>query len=73
MSDRFITMQEVCERTTFCETWVRKMVNAQKFPAPKKVGQRAIRFLESEVSSWLKNPDYIGNEANQSNPPIPAS
>ena len=73
MPDRLITMKQVCEYTTFSETWIRKLVQHGKFHKPKKVGERAIRFLESEVNEWVQNPSYIGDEARQADRPSPAS
>ncbi len=63
MTDRFITMKEVCKCTTFTDVWIRKLVKDKKFPAPKKVGERAIRFLESDVQNWIQSQPYVDEDS----------
>jgi prophage regulatory protein len=46
-------MAEVCDKTGLGETCIRTMVAAGTFPAPFKIGQRAIAWLEADVDRWI--------------------
>ncbi|WP_234282510.1 helix-turn-helix transcriptional regulator [Klebsiella quasipneumoniae] len=50
---RFIRLPEVLERTGFCKAWIYRLISRGQFPAPIKLGDRAIRFVESEVDEWI--------------------
>ena len=53
--DRMIRRDEVERRIAMSTTTLYRMVKEGRFPAPKRVGQRAIRWSESEVMAWLDN------------------
>jgi prophage regulatory protein len=56
MSDtplRALRMPEVLNRVGYKETALRKKIAEKQFPAPFKLGARAIAWLESDVNMWI--------------------
>ncbi|AIA69718.1 AlpA family transcriptional regulator [Pectobacterium atrosepticum] len=56
---RFIRLPEVLERTGFCKAWIYRLISRGEFPAPIKTGDRAIRFVESEIDAWIDEKIYF--------------
>ncbi|HID3655814.1 TPA: helix-turn-helix transcriptional regulator [Serratia marcescens] len=56
---RFIRLPEVLERTGFGKAWIYRLISRGQFPAPIKLGDRAIRFVESEVDEWIDQMIYL--------------
>lgn len=59
--DKLICMRDVTEVTGFTRGWIYVLVREGKFPAPVKVGKRAIRWRQSEVSDWISSRDTTLN------------
>lgn len=59
--DKLICMRDVTEATGFTRGWIYVLVREGKFPAPVKVGKRAIRWRQSEVSDWISSRDTTLN------------
>ncbi|EKS7812709.1 MULTISPECIES: helix-turn-helix transcriptional regulator [Enterobacterales] len=55
---RLIRLPEVLEKTGFCKAWIYRLIGESRFPAPVKIGDRAIAFVESEVDEWIDNMIY---------------
>ena len=53
ITERFLRLPEVQERTGFSRSFIYKSVNDKTFPSPRKVGGRASVWLESEVNTWM--------------------
>lgn len=53
MSSRLIRIPEVQHRTGYAKSSIYRMVNADEFPAPIKIGARASAWLESEIEDWI--------------------
>jgi len=51
---RLIRLPEVLERTGYGKAWIYRLINEGKFPAPVKIGVRAIAFIESEIDDWIQ-------------------
>ncbi|WP_408740328.1 helix-turn-helix transcriptional regulator [Acetobacter sp. AN02] len=50
-----LSIREVASRVGLSSGYVRKLVIAQKFPAPShRFGPRAVRWLDSDLEAWLK-------------------
>lgn len=49
----FLRLPEVIRRTGLGRSTIYLRVNNGTFPAPLKIGIRAIAWLESDVDSWL--------------------
>ena len=52
---RLIRLPEVLERTGYSKAWIYRLISARRFPAPVKIGVRAIAFVESEVDEWIQS------------------
>ncbi len=48
-----IRLPEVLKRTGFGKTWIYRLISEGRFPAPVKIGIRAVAFVESEVDEWI--------------------
>lgn len=51
---RFIRLPEVLNRTGLCKAWIYRLISRNEFPAPVKLGERAIAFVESEIDEWIE-------------------
>ncbi|EUC84313.1 helix-turn-helix transcriptional regulator [Klebsiella oxytoca] len=59
---RLIRLPEVIDRTGYGKAWIYHLINQNLFPAPIKIGARAVAFIESEVENWIL--EKIGNSRN---------
>ena len=52
---RLICLPEVLERTGYGKAWIYRLISEGRFPAPVKIGVRAVAFVESEVDEWIQS------------------
>ncbi|EAB1658786.1 AlpA family transcriptional regulator [Salmonella enterica subsp. diarizonae serovar 35:k:e,n,x,z15] len=50
-----IRLPEVLKRTGFGKAWICRLISEGRFPAPVKIGVRAVAFVESEVDEWIQS------------------
>ena len=50
-----IRLPEVLKRTGFGNSWIYRLIKDGKFPAPVKIGTRAVAFVESEIDAWIQS------------------
>lgn len=50
-----IRLPEVLKRTGFGKAWIYRLISEGRFPAPVKIGVRAVAFVESEVEEWIQS------------------
>ncbi|ECC9616263.1 AlpA family transcriptional regulator [Salmonella enterica subsp. enterica serovar Orion] len=50
-----IRLTEVLKRTGFGKAWIYRLISEGRFPAPVKIGVRAVAFIESEVDEWIQS------------------
>ena len=50
-----IRLPEVLKRTGFGKAWIYRLISEGRFPAPVKIGVRAVAFIESEVDEWIQS------------------
>jgi len=55
MSNRVLRRPEVQTLTGIPRSTLYAKIAAGDFPAPIKIGQRAVGWLEAEVNDWLSN------------------
>ncbi len=55
-----IRLPEVLKRTGFGKAWIYRLISEGRFPAPVKIGVRAVAFVESEVDEWI---NQLSNQA----------
>lgn len=49
-----IRLPEVLKRTGFGKAWIYRLISEGRFPAPVKIGTRAVAFVESEIDEWIE-------------------
>ncbi|EFA8815120.1 MULTISPECIES: helix-turn-helix transcriptional regulator [Enterobacteriaceae] len=54
-NSRLIRLTEVMNRTGYCKAWIYRLIKDGKFPAPVKIGTRAVAFVESEIDAWIQS------------------
>ena len=55
MAIRYIRRPEVEARTGLSRSTIYAMMAAGAFPAPVKLGLRAVGWSEAEIAAWLNN------------------
>ena len=50
---RLVTMRELIKRVPFSRVHVYRLIRDGKFPAPIKLGDRRVAWLEHEIESWI--------------------
>ena len=62
--DRMLRREEVEERVGISRSAIYRLMRAGEFPAPTRVGLRAVRWRESDLEAWLASrPHATGNKA----------
>lgn len=51
---RFLRLPEVVERTQKERSAIYAMIAKGKFPAPRKIGERSVAWLSSEIDEWIE-------------------
>lgn len=59
MTERILTVAEVCRITTFSRVHLHRLVRSGDFPAPVQVGARKVGWLRSTVQEWLASRDTV--------------
>ena len=55
INQSLIRSPEVLKRTGFGKAWIYRLISEGRFPAPVKIGVRAVAFVESEVDEWIQS------------------
>ena len=64
MNERMLTRPEVETRVGLARTTIYRLMRAGQFPAPLKVGPKAVRWPASEIDDWLASrPRATGDAA----------
>ena len=63
MTDRLLRRKEVETRCGIARTTIYRLMRCGEFPEPLKVGPRAVRWLESEIETWLAERPRATGEA----------
>ena len=51
--DRLLRREEVEARCGITRTTIYRLMREGRFPEPLKIGERAVRWPESEITAWL--------------------
>nr|QWI65267.1 AlpA family transcriptional regulator [Salmonella enterica subsp. enterica] len=54
INQSLIRLPEVLKRTGFGKAWIYRLISEGRFPAPVKIGTRAVAFVESEIDEWIE-------------------
>ena len=52
-TDRLLKLTAVCEVTGLSRSMLYRMIAAEEFPPPRKIGPKASRWLQSEIAGWM--------------------
>lgn len=52
-NDRLLKISEVCHRTGLSESTVYRRIKTDDFPSPISLGPGTVRWLLSEIESWI--------------------
>ena len=52
-TERLLRLSEVLTRTGLARTTIYRKIRDGSFPEPLKIGARAVRWPESEITAWL--------------------
>ena len=50
---RLMRLEEVCDTAGIGKTSVYKLLNEGAFPKPVSIGGRAVRWVSTEIQSWI--------------------
>ena len=50
---RFLRISDVIARTALSRSHIYNLIGREQFPAPRKLGARCSRWIESEVDAWI--------------------
>jgi prophage regulatory protein len=53
--EKFIRLSEVIKRTGISRSSIYRLVNKNKFPAPVRISEKSIAFIESEINDWIES------------------
>ena len=51
--DRMLRREEVQDRTGLSRSAIYRLMREGEFPLPRRLGQRAVRWRESDLEAWL--------------------
>lgn len=54
MTNAILRLPAVKEKTGQSRSTIYDKIKHKKFPAPVKIGERAVGWIEAEVEAWLK-------------------
>ena len=66
MTDSFLRLPKVKQRTGFGRSQIYHLINQGKFPKQIHIGPNSVAWLDSEVSEWMK--ERIRLSRNDDNP-----
>ena len=55
INQSLIRLPEVLKRTGYGKAWIYRLISEGRFPAPVKIGVRAVAFVESEIDAWIQS------------------
>ena len=53
-TDRLLPLAVVADRTSLSKATIYRMLKTGQFPRPLQVGPNSVRWLESDLKSWME-------------------
>ena len=53
-AESYLRLPQVKERTGLSRTTIHRLIKAGDFPAPKRIGRRAVAWLSSDFARWCE-------------------
>jgi prophage regulatory protein len=54
MTDNLLTIDEVMGHVNLCRATIYRWIRAGKFPKSRQLGPDCVRWVESEISDWIR-------------------
>lgn len=54
-TDRLLKIADVMSCTALSRSHIYTLISRGQFPAPRKLGPKCSRWVESEVAAWMRN------------------
>lgn len=54
LDERMIRLKEVINITGLSKSTIYTMISDNRFPRQRRIGKRAVAFLNSEIANWLR-------------------
>lgn len=51
--ERFLRINDVVARTALSRSHIYALVGREEFPAPRRLGAKCSRWIESEIDAWI--------------------
>ena len=70
MGITLLKLSDVKEKTQLSKSTIYKWIDAGKFPAPKKLGDRCVRWASTDIDEWimsLADADFAVSKQNSEN------
>ena len=64
---KLIRADEVIAQVGFCKSWLYQQIALNQFPAPIKIGGRAVAWDQDEVQLWIEEKLAAGKAKTQGN------
>ena len=55
MSERLLRLPKVVDRTGLSKPSIYRLIQTGDFPKPRRVGKRAVAWLDSEISEFINS------------------
>lgn len=54
-SDRLLKIRDVMDRTSLGSSTIYRRIAAGTFPKPRQLGPACVRWMESDIESWMED------------------
>jgi prophage regulatory protein len=58
---RFLKLREVKEKTSLASSTIYRKMEEGKFPKPRRLSEACVRWLESDIESWMDSLPSTGS------------
>lgn len=56
---RVLRMREVSNTVGFKPAWIYRLIREGQFPAPVKIGKRAVAWRSDEIGEWIASRERV--------------
>ncbi len=67
MAHKILRLPDVIDRVGFSRSTIYDFVSKGRFPAPVRIGIRAVGWLESEIEAWVQTKFDTSRDVSRSN------
>ena len=59
--ERMLRIKDVIKITAMSNSTIYELIKSNDFPRPKRIGKRAVGWLENDIQAWLDSRPQAGN------------